>query len=690
MSAYTALPCRAVALLLFLNLLSLLPPIAANELSYQAHSYNDLRQWPTLVLKGAQWLKIDMNYAPANFCTANTTATQRVQHGDDGCFLLNHDDLALNRTAPYNTSDDVLALVDKWAERDWLHGAVNVSIALCFKYDYGSVCDNSTESGQWRALMQSFYDRAQSLISNNGLALLFVLDGAGSIDPRSPCLTSLYPRLALYVHPIRQLARRVQLVRHSHTGPLQPAQHIPAHVQVRGQAALRQVRALAVPVAGVGAQRPAHHTQHQPHVPADRRAAPTRPAVCYQHRPRYDSATHTLPRQYCCTEAEVCSLAVLCAAVVLGCAVQWEVYASSERGSDGGWNEKRAELMGQTAGGVQVVVEYEDIYYLVILSSNGSSAQLTVYEFDEMLGDLRLNYTTPLPPAVSSPLSSFHALQSHALQSFAAITSHQSLSLYLTPTLASWHQLTAHRSFTLSGKGSDDIRLGSVAHSALVWETAAASVLVAGQVSISDDGGRVYVNVFGVQLSDVADAVTLVASTVIPLSHLPSFSTAPRPPTVTVTAVAIALTMDDVQQTCPPDAQYDMTGVLSFTTANYDAYMAVVCVSLKGALYVSPVRAVRRRLVAIVVDRHLSAIRPTAIRRSRAADTERLVLLQQRAGQQNRVQRTVRPHAHTARRRAHLHLRATDGHRTVRQPGRRRQRHTAVGHMHSAAAARRV
>ena len=192
MFTYPAFPC--LLLVLLLNLVSFFSPtLAANEVSYQAHSYNDLRQWPTLVLKGAQWIKIDMNYAPANFCTTNTTATQRVQHGQHGCFLLNHDDLALNRTAPYNTSDDVLALMDEWRGVEWLHGAVNVSIALCFKYDFGSVCDNSTESQQWRALVQAFYDRAQSLITTNDLSLLFVLDGSGSMDPRNPCLTPLYP-----------------------------------------------------------------------------------------------------------------------------------------------------------------------------------------------------------------------------------------------------------------------------------------------------------------------------------------------------------------------------------------------------------------------------------------------------------------------------------------------------------------
>ena len=186
--------CPLRLLLPLLSLLFLLPlTTATNELSYQAHSYNDLRQWPSLILKGAQWLKVDMNFAPSAFCTANATATRRVHDGSAGCFLLNHDDVALNRTAPYNTSDDVLSLVEGWAGRGWLRGAANVSIALCFKYDYGGVCDNSTESGQWRALMDAFYERAQSLISAHNLSLVFVLDGAGSIDPRSPCLTPLYP-----------------------------------------------------------------------------------------------------------------------------------------------------------------------------------------------------------------------------------------------------------------------------------------------------------------------------------------------------------------------------------------------------------------------------------------------------------------------------------------------------------------
>ena len=231
--------------------------------------------------------------------------------------------------------------------------------------------------------------------------------------------------------------------------------------------------------------------------------------------------------------------------------------------------------------------EYEDSYYLFILSSNGSSGQLTVYEFDVMLGELRLNYTGPLPSTVPASIDSLHALHCHTLSSFVAITSDQSLSLYLTPSLASWHRLAPHRSFMLQGKGSDDIQPHSLAYSAVVWETSATSVLVAGQVSVSNDGSRVYVNVFGVQLANTTDATTLIASAVVQPSQLPSLSTIPRLTAPPIASAAIALTVDDVKQTCPSDSQYDMAGVLSFTTADYNAYMAVVCVSLNGALYVS-------------------------------------------------------------------------------------------------------
>ena len=112
------------------------------------------------------------------------------------------------------------------------------------------------------------------------------------------------------------------------------------------------------------------------------------------------------------------------------------------------------------------MLEYDSSYYLVVLSSDGANnSQLGVYAFDALLGELRLNFTSPLPPSVASPVSSFHALRSRALPSFVAVTSRQSLSLFLTPSLGSWQQLSAHRSFVLRGKGSEDMQDESVSYS---------------------------------------------------------------------------------------------------------------------------------------------------------------------------------------------------------------------------------
>ena len=101
-------------------------------------------------------------------------------------------------------------------------------------------------------------------------------------------------------------------------------------------------------------------------------------------------------------------------------------------------------------------------------------------------------------------------------------------------------------------------------------------------------------NVFGVQLGNTTEAVHLIASSVLSPSRLPSFSTSShhssslsRGPALALVSAAIVLTVDDVERTCLGSAQYDLAGVLSFTTTSYDAYVAVVCVSLNGALYVS-------------------------------------------------------------------------------------------------------
>jgi hypothetical protein len=67
-----------------------LPPTSTPEwtpsssISWQIHSYNDLREWPQAFIKGTRWLKIDPNYQNAAFCVNQTNVVQDPR----GCFLL--------------------------------------------------------------------------------------------------------------------------------------------------------------------------------------------------------------------------------------------------------------------------------------------------------------------------------------------------------------------------------------------------------------------------------------------------------------------------------------------------------------------------------------------------------------------------------------------------------------------------
>src|SRR5271168_5046248 len=97
MSSFLLEPMHLLLSLSLICLVSFLPSSSCNEISFQAHSYNDLRQWPSLILKGATWIKIDFNYATPTFCLTNATGTSRVRDGTHGCFLLNHDPLSLDR-----------------------------------------------------------------------------------------------------------------------------------------------------------------------------------------------------------------------------------------------------------------------------------------------------------------------------------------------------------------------------------------------------------------------------------------------------------------------------------------------------------------------------------------------------------------------------------------------------------------
>lgn len=175
--------------------------------SYQAHSYNDLREWPQLFAKGTLFLKIDPQYAPSIIC--ETVAGSRVAGypghvSPAGCLLLNHDDVSILRQG-YNTTDDVVAFVSDPAHaaffRDPAPGA-RKHISLCFKGCGGPSCpcdgDSSGLTRDWLSLVDDLFQKLNAAVASNGLNLEILLDGSGNVGPS--CLADRWrPWNSMYI-----------------------------------------------------------------------------------------------------------------------------------------------------------------------------------------------------------------------------------------------------------------------------------------------------------------------------------------------------------------------------------------------------------------------------------------------------------------------------------------------------------
>eukprot|EP01137_Pigoraptor_chileana_P022140 Opistho-2@86730 len=154
---------------------------SATEIGYQVHSYNDLREWPQTLRKGATWLKIDPHFMPTEFCASQPN----VKDPSRGCFLLNHDDPVAERKS-YFALDDVLDFATSPENVNIFSGPETIFIALFFKYD--NPCDGSPASANWTALVDTFFDSANSAIAAHGLNVEFILDGAAT--PTQKCLAN--------------------------------------------------------------------------------------------------------------------------------------------------------------------------------------------------------------------------------------------------------------------------------------------------------------------------------------------------------------------------------------------------------------------------------------------------------------------------------------------------------------------
>lgn len=161
-------------------------------ISWQVHSYNDLREWHQVFLKGTRWLKIDPHYESAEFCKNQSNVVQDPR----GCFVLTHDDPVGYRN--YNSTNDVLNFLAD-PSHSWIFSNTQASeedkihIAWCFKYD-GDPCDGSSASQNWTALVTELFQEANNLIESLNLNVEFILDGTSTPGgtPARHCLKDLW------------------------------------------------------------------------------------------------------------------------------------------------------------------------------------------------------------------------------------------------------------------------------------------------------------------------------------------------------------------------------------------------------------------------------------------------------------------------------------------------------------------
>lgn len=136
--------------------------LLAPNIDYQLHSFNDLKEFPQILTKGARRFKFDPHYV------ANTAAC----HGKKDCLLLNHDTPLPGKSA-YNSSDDLLDYLGS-GEFEFLRNGDYVSIALCFKSAPSKCKENNTDFNRWLDLVEDFFDRVAVLNIPN---VEFILDG---------------------------------------------------------------------------------------------------------------------------------------------------------------------------------------------------------------------------------------------------------------------------------------------------------------------------------------------------------------------------------------------------------------------------------------------------------------------------------------------------------------------------------
>jgi len=149
-------------------------------IGFQIHSYNDLREFRSVLRKGARFVKIDPHYISRWKCAEQDRVKNKMD--ERGCFVLNHDVpefFSMRRT--FNTTDDLLDLIASPEIRPFLsYARERLYIALCWKSIPGipDQCESpqSDEVKHWISLVDDFFRKATTVVRENNLNVEFVMD----------------------------------------------------------------------------------------------------------------------------------------------------------------------------------------------------------------------------------------------------------------------------------------------------------------------------------------------------------------------------------------------------------------------------------------------------------------------------------------------------------------------------------
>lgn len=142
--------------------------------SWQSHSWNDLREWPQLFAKGVSAIKVDVHFVPREYCHRSEDSEPR------GCLILNHDRPHCDRTL--FTPDDILSFLSHSAHSDWIsrsasaNGGHGLLIDLCLK-NAPVTCVAGQEYDDWVYLVGEMVSSANRITNSLAFPVEFAFDG---------------------------------------------------------------------------------------------------------------------------------------------------------------------------------------------------------------------------------------------------------------------------------------------------------------------------------------------------------------------------------------------------------------------------------------------------------------------------------------------------------------------------------